>query len=206
MIHHQQAGITNTPATLAASRKRAAALHIDQVVVATTTGQTALDCAQAMPDMKTIVAVTMHAVDRTIHVKRPSGMVLAPDPERLAAARAAGVIIYTGVHSLGGAVSNAVHQQFGGAQAVDIIAATYKTISVGTKVAVECMLMAADAGLLDMQQPVISLGGWKGGADTAVVLKPAYTHRFFDTRIIEFIALPRLDGDATATDLRPIRT
>lgn len=199
MIHHDKAGIANTTATLEATRERAATLGINQLVVATTTGQTAIDCARTMPEMKTLVAVTMHAVDRTILVKRPSGMVMAPDPDRLEAARAAGVIVYTGVHSLGGAVSAAIQQQFGGSQAVDIIAATYKTISVGTKVAVECMLMAADAGYLDMQQPVISLGGWKGGADTAIILMPAYTHRFFDTRILEFITLPRRDGDEGPT-------
>lgn len=68
----------------------------------------------------------------------------------------------------------------------------------GTKVGVECTLMAADAGYLDMRRPVVALGGWRGGADTAMVIRPAYSHSFFDLRILEFIAMPRADGGEPA--------
>lgn len=57
------------------------------------------------------------------------------------------------------------------------------------------MILHEKAGLLDMDREVLSLGGWKGGADTAVVLKPAYSREFFDLRILEFVALPRRDGE-----------
>jgi len=195
MIYHEKAGVQNTKSTLEATRKRAAELGIRQLVVATTTGQTALDCALVMPEMERIVGVTMYAVDEPVIVTRPAGKIQAKDPDIMDRARAAGVTFYTGVHSLGGATATAVSKRFGGAQAVDIISETYKTISVGTKVAVECALMAADSGLLDMQGEIISLGGWKGGVDTSIVLKPAYSRNFFDLRILEFIALPHLDGE-----------
>lgn len=195
MIYHEKAGVQNTAATLEATRKRAGELGIRQIVVATTTGQTALECARVMPTMERIVGVTMYAVDEPVVVTRPAGKIEAKDPDTMGRAREAGVRFYTGVHSLAGATATAVSKRFGGAQAVDIISETYKTISVGTKVAVECALMAADGGLLDMQQAVVSLGGWKGGVDTSIVLKSAYTRDFFDLRILEFIALPRLDGE-----------
>lgn len=193
MLYHAKAGVKNTQATLEAARQRASELGIEQLVVATTTGQTALACARMMPAVKTIVGVTMHAVDETIYVSRPAGRIQAKDPDIMRQASEAGVQFYTGVHSLMGSVGNAIRNRYGGAQSVDLIADTYATISVGTKVAVECMLMAADAGLLEMDREVISLGGWKGGADTALVLKPAFTHQFFDCRVVEFIALPRYD-------------
>ena len=189
--YYEKEGLENTRETLQAAKKRAAELGIKQLVVATTTGQTALDCAELMPEMDTIVGVTMHAVDREVRVKRPGGMVEAPHPEIIAKAKEKGVKFYTGVHSLMGGVSSAIKREFGGLPDVELIARTYITISVGTKVAVECMLMAADARYLDMDQDVICLGGWRGGADTALVVKPAYTHTFFECKIREFIALPR---------------
>ncbi|MFW6132927.1 MAG: pyruvate kinase alpha/beta domain-containing protein [Planctomycetota bacterium] len=195
VTYHDRAGVHNTAETLQAARKRAEALGIRQLVVATTTGRTAVTCAETMPEMDTIVAVMMHAVDREVFVERPGGRVRAPDADLVRLAREMGVKVYRGVHSLSGAVSSAVQGRFGGVSPETVIAQAYMTISTGTKVAVESVLMAADAGHLDMQADVVALGGWRGGADTAVVIKPAYTHSFFDLRIREFIALPRAAGE-----------
>jgi len=60
------------------------------------------------------------------------------------------------------------------------------------KVAVECLLMAADAGLLDMSQEVISIAGTSSGADTAIVCKPAYPRTFLQLEIREVLAKPRV--------------
>jgi hypothetical protein len=51
--------------------------------------------------------------------------------------------------------------------------------------------MAADAGLIRTDREVVALGVTGGGADTAVVLLPSNTHRFFDMRIMEIICKPR---------------
>ena len=195
VTYHEKAGIQNTEATLEAVKLRAATLGIRQLVVATTTGRMALTCAETLPEMETIVGVMMHAVDQEIHVQRPDGKIRAPHPETVEKARAKGVKIYRGTHSLMGALSSALQQKYGGCSAEALISAAYMSISTGTKVAVESVLMAADAGYLDMKQDVISLGGWRGGADTAVVIKPAYSHSFFDLRVKEFIALPRNDAE-----------
>jgi hypothetical protein len=63
--------------------------------------------------------------------------------------------------------------------------------SQGMKVAVEVALMAADAGLLDMEREIIAIGGTGEGADTAIVVKPAYTRTFPEMEIREIIAKPR---------------
>jgi hypothetical protein len=60
------------------------------------------------------------------------------------------------------------------------------------KVAVECILMAADAGLLDMDQEVIGIAGTDRGADTAIVCKPAYPRAFLALEILEVLAKPRI--------------
>jgi hypothetical protein len=60
------------------------------------------------------------------------------------------------------------------------------------KVAVECLLMAADAGLLDTGQEVIAIGGTGSGADTAIVCKPAHPRTFHELEIREVLAKPRV--------------
>jgi len=58
------------------------------------------------------------------------------------------------------------------------------------KVAVEITVMAADAGLISSEEEVIAIGGTNRGADTAIVVKPAYSTNFFDLKIREVIAMP----------------
>ena len=51
--------------------------------------------------------------------------------------------------------------------------------------------MAADVGLLDMKSELIAIAGIDEGADTAIVLQPAYTREFRKLRIREILAKPR---------------
>ncbi len=182
------AGPQNTDETLQAAAARATDLGIGQVVVATTTGKTALRAAELIPDMDTIVAVTLHAGLWEVYA--------GPDAEIVTQAEEKGVKFLTGVHALMGSVASAIQREFGGLPAEEIIARTYYTISQGTKVAVECMIMAADAGLLRMDEDIVSIAGTNGGADTAMVVKPTFSNKFFECRVREFIALPRADEGA----------
>lgn len=68
---------------------------------------------------------------------------------------------------------------------------TLRTFGQGMKVALEITAMAADAGLVRTDEEVVSIGGTGRGADTAVVLQPDYTHRFFHLRVKELICKPR---------------
>ncbi len=188
---YDQEGIENTTATLNKAYERARQLGIRQLVVATTTGQTALDCAEMMPELD-IIGVTMHAIDREIYVNRYGRKVKAKDPEIMERARQKGVRFYTGVHPFHGAVSSALRDALGGYSAHDVMAELLKTVfSTGTKVAIECAIMASDGGFLDMAADIIALGGYRGGADTALVLKPAYSYRMFEMRIREVLCYPR---------------
>jgi len=186
--YFETAGPQNTDETLQAAAARATDLGIGQVVVATTTGKSALRAAELIPDMDTIVAVTLHAGLWEVYA--------GPDAAIVAQAEEKGVKFLTGVHALMGSVASAIQREFGGLPAEEIIARTYYTISQGTKVAVECMIMAADAGLLRMDEDVISIAGTNGGADTAMVVKPTFNNKFFECRVREFIALPRADEGA----------
>ena len=59
------------------------------------------------------------------------------------------------------------------------------------KVCVEITITAADAGLIDMNNEIIAIGGTGRGADTVAVIKPAHSLDFFDLDIKEIVTMPR---------------
>ena len=92
-------------------------------------------------------------------------------------------------HALGG-ISRAVRLSFKTIGTDDIVANTLRLFGQGLKVAVEIVLMAADAGLIRTDQDVISVGGSGHGADSAAIIKPANVSRFFDLRIRGILCKP----------------
>jgi hypothetical protein len=91
-------------------------------------------------------------------------------------------------------LSRAVRWRFGTIQLAEIIAAVYKTIAEGVKVAVEIAIACSDTGDLVVGEKCISIGGTSRGADTAVVLTPCNSFAFFDgkwgMKIHEIICMP----------------
>lgn len=178
-------GPQNTDETLEIALERAVALGIRQVVVASSHGETARK-AQALfgPEGIKVVAVTL------AHGWEHLGWCMTPDERE--SLLALGVGIVTGIHALGDDVGTAFSEKHGGRAPQDIVRDTLYRFGQGMKVAVECLLMAADAGLLDMNQEAIAIGGTSKGADTAIVCRPAYPRTFLDLRILEILAKPRL--------------
>jgi hypothetical protein len=89
-------------------------------------------------------------------------------------------------------VGRAVRKKLKTYQVDEIMAFTLRTFGEGIKVAIEIALMAADVGLVSTKVPCISIGGTAEGADAALVLIPANAQTFFDLRILEVLAKPRL--------------
>jgi len=177
-------GPHNTQATLEAACERAQELGIKSVVLATSTGQTALSAAEVFAGTDaSLIAVTLHAGLWNAYCP--------PDSDIVQKATAKGVRFLTATHTLMGNVDAAMRQKFGGIPPAELIAHTYYTFSQGMKVAVEIALMAADAGLISVNEDVIAIGGTSTGADTAVVLRPAFSTEFFSLKVREVIAMPR---------------
>jgi hypothetical protein len=180
----EEPGPQNTQATLEAARDRAKELGITSVVLATSTGQTALKAAEVFAGTDiSLFAVTLHAGRWEVYCP--------PDLETVEKAMAKGVRFLTATHTLMGNVEAAIRQKFGGLPPVELIAHTYYTFCQGMKVAVEIALMVADAGLVSVKEDLIAVAGTGDGADTAVVLKPAFSTEFFDLKVREIIAMPR---------------
>jgi len=181
----EKPGPHNTDQTLEIALERAEALGIRQVVVASSHGETARR-AQALfgPEGIKVVAVTL------AHGWEHLGWCMTPEERE--ALVTMGVRVVTGIHALGDGVATAFSAKHGGRAVEEIVRDTLYCFGQGMKVAVECLLMAADAGALDANEEVIAIGGTSTGADTAIVCKPAYPRSFLDLRIQEVLAKPRL--------------
>ncbi|MCL2058446.1 MAG: hypothetical protein FWH01_05230 [Oscillospiraceae bacterium] len=101
----------------------------------------------------------------------------------------ANVRIVTAAHVLSGA-ERAMSTKFRGVYPVEIIAHTLRMFSQGVKVTVEIAAMALDAGAIRHGSPVVAVGGTGRGADTVVVLTPAYTQDIFSTKVHEILCKP----------------
>jgi hypothetical protein len=180
ILYFEKPGEANTDATLAIARARAEQLGIRQIVVASSHGFTAQRAREIFAGLEVeIIAVSICASFSE------EGWTMS-DAERLAL-QSSGIRVLTSLHALGDDVSAA----FDPAAPNAIVRETLYTFCQGMKVAVEVALMAADAGLLDMTREVIAIAGTSNGADTAVVLQPAYSRKFQELQIREILAKPR---------------
>ena len=102
-----------------------------------------------------------------------------------------GVTVLTCTHAFGG-VGRGIREKLSTYQVDEIIAHTLRMFGQGAKVAVELALMAADAGKVRTDKDVISIGGTKKGADTALVLQPANSARIFSLKVREIICKPSM--------------
>ena len=146
----EKAGKHNTAATLQIARERALDLGIIQVVVASSHGDTARQAhALFAPDGVTLIAISI------CHSWQDHGWTMSHATR--AELQGLGVIVHTGIHALGDSVGSAFTEKYGGRAPEEIVRDTLYRFSQGMKVAVECLLMAADAGLLDMGQEAIAI-------------------------------------------------
>jgi uncharacterized protein len=181
----EQAGEQNTDQTLQIAHARAKALGIRQMVVASSHGATARKAyALCAPDGIKVIAVTL------AHGFEHLGWCMSA--ETTAELQQMGIAVVTGLHALGDGVGAAFTEKRGGRSYEEVVRETLYRFSQGMKVAVECLLMAADAGYLDMSQEVVSLAGTGNGADTAIICKPAYPRTFLELEIREVLAKPRV--------------
>ena len=181
-VYFPEPGSANTEKTLAIAKKRAEQLGIKTIVVASTSGETGVKAVKVFANYK--VVVVTHAAGFP-----------APDVQELTQQNRArilekGGIVLTATHAFGG-VGRAVRRRFNTYQVDEIMAQTLRVFGQGAKVACEIVLMAADAGLISTAEEVVSIGGTGSGADTALVIKPAHTHDFFELKVREVVCKPR---------------
>lgn len=181
--YFKRPGAKNTRAVMEIASRRAKELGINTFLVATCSGRTAFEALEVLGPGKNIIAVS-----HVTGFREPNHQELSQDTRRELESK--GIRVLTCQHAFGG-VGRAIRNKLSTYQTDEIIAFTLRTFGEGTKVAIELALMAADAGFIRTDEDVISIGGTGKGADTALVLQPANSFRFFDLKVKEVICKPR---------------
>jgi len=181
-VYFEKAGKENTKNLLKLVKQYAKSVGVRDVVVASTSGETGAAASRLFKGYS-VVVVTHHTGFSEIGMQE-----LKEQYRKLILQN--GAKIFTGPHALSSA-ERAVRKKFGTLMPLELIANTLRLMGEGTKVCVEIVLMAADAGLAPCDRDVIAVAGTGKGADTALVIKPANASRFFDLKIREVIAKPR---------------
>jgi len=180
-------GPENTKDAALFAIERAKELGLKKIVVASTSGDTAVEFWNHVKGSGIELIVVTHVMGfRVPGVWEFSGDIA----EKL---KAEGVRVVTGTHTLSGLERSLTGSpKIGGGSRTEAIAeALRRVVATGVKVAVECVLIAADQGILSPEEEVVACGGTISGSDTVCVIRPSYTAQFFDLQVREIVAMPR---------------
>jgi len=181
-VYFKEPGAVNTDETLRLAKRRADELGIRNVVVASYSGVTGVKASQVFKEYNLVIVAGM------VGFIEPNQDRLLPENRRII--EESGGKILRACHAFGG-LGRAVNRKFGAIQVDEVIAHVLRLFGAGVKVACEVACMAADAGYFRTDEDCVAIGGTGGGADSAIVLLPSNTHRFFDVRIREIVCKPR---------------
>ena len=198
-IYFEKPGKEHTEETLKIALEAAREREIDTVLVSSTTGWTALEALKVFERSGLKLIFVTHQTGY-----RDAGVQLMPAETREKIDEA-GAIVYTGTDVLTGGVEVGMSRQRPPKKASQegrlpyivppvstIVANTLRLFSQGVKVCVEIAMMAADAGLVPTDRPLISVAGSHAGSDTAMVITPASSNRIRDMKFHEILVKPLL--------------
>lgn len=185
--YFEKPGLVNTDATLRLVQERARERGIRQVVLASTSGDTALKALEIFQGLN-VIAVGIATGPRFHDKEQKIVQAFSPETRRLVEAKGGKVLIGTQVF---GGITRALYNELDWkANPISLISAALRIFGTGMKVACEVAMMAADAGLASTTEDAIAIAGSGHGADTAIVLRPVNSNRFFELRVKEIICKP----------------
>jgi uncharacterized protein len=190
VVYFDTYGEENTASVIECVRRRLEEGGVTTVIVATSTGKTALAFAESLADTPGL---------KLLAVGNPPGSTyerITPENRRRLVDRGVTIVDYApyGLASLQG---DAHRNVYGALDLLVVVADVWRmTAGQGFKVAMEIGLMATNVGALPAGATVIAVGGTASGADTAIVMKTSYSTDIFsdDTarrpELIEFLCTP----------------
>lgn len=183
-------GEQNTGAVIACIARRLQDGDLSTVVVATSSGRTALQFAEALAGRPGLRLIAVGNGPGSPYER------LAPAARRQLVQQ--GVEVLDNMPNASSAFTGDGHPNLYGA--VDLLVVAYDTMrklgGQGLKVAMEVGVMACNAGLVQPGERVIAVGGTSTGADVAIVMKAAFGADMFadepDKRpeMIELLCMP----------------
>lgn len=181
IIYFSTPGRQNTEDVLGIAMARAEELGIKNILVASTTGDTAVKAVRLFKGTRVV------AVSHFTGFREPNTQEFSEENKREVEKN--GGVVLTATHALSG-LSKAMLKKFNMYLFEEVVIHTLRIFGQGMKVACEIALMASDAGLIRADQDVIAIGGTARGADTAIVLRPVNSRDFFDLKVKEILCKP----------------
>ncbi|TXT55140.1 MAG: hypothetical protein BAJATHORv1_40049 [Candidatus Thorarchaeota archaeon] len=154
---------------------------IEQIIVATTTGQTGASFCKTFSDHEVIVVTHQQGF------AEPNENELEHSYQKEIMENQGQLLTCT--HALAG-MSRGIRKELGTWDTTEILAVLLRTFGQGTKVCAEIAMMAADAGLVKIDQDVVCVGGTGRGADTAWIIQPANTSSWPKLRMRACVCKP----------------
>jgi len=154
------------------------------VVVATTSGETALSCAEKLKGKGVNLVAVTHNVG---FGKEPNKDECSPEARKKLADL--GVKVFTGA-ILTRALEYAFMEKHQGISPSYIVAQTLRLLGQGIKVVVEIVMEACDAGMIPEGEEVVAVAGTGRGADTVAIIRAHPSHRFLDVKVRQILAKP----------------
>lgn len=194
--YFDSSGAENTDEVIQAVTERLDESEIKTVVVASSTGETAIKFAQSLKGAARIICVSDPPWDIGKFSDSPGRMA----PENNARLESLGVEIIDYIPYASVAYSWQASENVYGA--LDLLVLIFDAFRMeggnGLKVAIEVGLMATNAGKIKAGEDIIAVGGTERGADTAIVLKAAFSQNILSKEpserleVREILAMPRV--------------
>jgi hypothetical protein len=181
IVYFAEPGGKNTDEVLRLAKRRAEELGIKTILVASTTGDTALKAMEVFKGTRIVV------VSHFTGMRGPNTQEFTEENRQKVIS--AGVPLLTATHTFSG-LGRAMRKKFKMYLFEEVVANTLRLFGQGMKVVCEITLMATDAGLVRTDEDIIVIGGSSRGADTAVVLRPVNSEDFFDLKVKEILCKP----------------
>ena len=181
IVYFDKPGIRNTEEVLSIAKERAKKLGIKTIVVASTTGNTGVRATEVFTGMK--VVVVGHAIG-----KKNRGVQQLTENNRQKIVANGGLVL--NITPLFNSIGHSMQNKLSMPLNAVMVPYTLRLFGEGMKVVVEISVMAADAGLVSIDENIIAIAGTAKGADLAVVLKPVYSQDFFDLKVNEILCKP----------------
>lgn len=178
-MYFEKCGNVNTNKAIELAVKTAKDRGINYIVVASNEGET----AKLLKDCGINIIVITHA-----NGYKKAGTQEMPEKTRTEL-EGYGFKVYTSTHALSGA-ERSLSKKFGGISPIEVMAYSLRMFGQGIKVCVEISTMALDGGMIPYDEDIISIGGTGRGADSAIILRPAYSSDILETKIKEIICKP----------------
>jgi hypothetical protein len=171
-----------TEELLKVAKSEAQKRGIKDVVVASTTGDTGLKAAGLFAGSGVNLVVVAHSVGFREPNVNEFDLKAKEEIEKMG-----GHVLFSTMPFH--AINDAIRKKMG-SEVLTLIADTLRMLGQGTKVCVEMVSMACDAGRIDSGKEVMAVAGTGRGADTILVIKSENSRRFFDMKIVDVVAKP----------------